>query len=538
MKKILSIFLAVLTLVSVVACGGEKPAQTTATKVTTSASTTSPKPTVPDELEAEEILAEALEKLGKTDALRVDTEANITVSASGMSTSTEFSSLFLASGLTGKNPVWSESLSSTAAGVDSTQIVNFKDGFYFVDAYGFKAKIKKDEASSEAYEPLGGDAASIIKPITLDYITAVSVKDGKTEIAADTMDEDALKTVFEAFLSEIETSFAENFKTQGYLTTLLVEGGKVNVLVGENGELLEYHIDMDTQLLIEEEFTLKPEYMTLKISYDFKFSEHGTAQPIKIPVISESSYASTSINEYPFSMVSEAFFAANKLSDLNLTTQTDITMNMGGVSVSLTTNGSFTAKDYFSTTPVFKETLYISTGYDKQSATVYFANGYYYIDSNGQKLKLSEAEYRALYGEDTKTDIVILPSDISFENSEISFDVETQKRTVTFYADGEDFKKNFAVQIESALTLIMGSTAAVTSYEVYYPEVSLTVTNSGKLENYSVYYYLDIVGVVNGAQVTVQAVIEENLHFNTFGEAVTVTPPTGYESYPTLGGNA
>ena len=201
------------------------------------------------------------------------------------------------------------------------------------------------------------------------------------------------------------------------------------------------------------------------------------------------------------------------------------------------TNGSFTAKDYFSTTPVFKETLYISTGYDKQSATVYFANGYYYIDSNGQTLKLSEAEYKALYGEDTKTDIVILPSDISFENSEISWDPNTQKRTVTFYADGEDFKKNFAVQIESALTLIMGSTAAVTSYEVYYPEVSLTVTNSGKLENYSVYYYLDIVGVVNGAQVAVQAVIEENLHFNTFGEAVTVTPPTGYESYPTLGGN-
>jgi hypothetical protein len=292
---------------------------------------------------------------------------------------------------------------------------------------------------------------------------------------------------------------------------------------------------MDTQLLIEEEFTLKPEYMTLKISYDFKFSEHGTAKPESIPA--ESTYASVSINEYPFAMVSDAFFAANKLSDLDISTHTDITMIMGGISVKMQTNGSFTAKDYFSTTPVFKETLYISTGYDKQSATVYFANGYYYIDSNGQMLKLSEAEYKALYGEDTKTDIVILPSDISFENSEISWDPNTQKRTVTFYADSEDFKKNFAVQIESALTLIMGSTAAVTSYEVYYPEVSLTVTNSGKLENYSVYYYLDIVGVVNGAQVTVQAVIEENLHFNTFGEAVTVTPPTGYESYPTLGGN-
>jgi hypothetical protein len=525
----------VLTLVSVVACGGKNPAETTATKVTTSASTTASAPTGPNELEAEELLADALEALEKTDALRVDTEANITISANGMSTSTEFSSLFLASGLTGKNPVWSESLSSTAAGVDSTQIVNFKDGFYFVDAYGFKAKIKKDEASSEAYEPLGGDAASIIKPITLDYITAVSVKDGKTEIAADTMDEDALKTVFEDFLSEIETSFAENFKTQGYLTTLLVEGGKVSVIVGENGDLLEYHVDMDTQLLIEEEFTLKPEYMTLKISYDFKFSEHGTAKPESIPA--ESTYASVSINEYPFAMVSEAFFAANKLSDLNLTTQTDITMNMGGISVSLTTNGSFTANNYFSTTPVFKETLYISTGYDKQSATVYFANGYYYIDSNGQKLKLSEAEYKALYGEDKKTDIVILPSNISFENSEIFWDEASKIRTVVFYTDGEDFKKNFGVPIESALTLIMGSTSAVIAYEVYYPEVSLAVTSDGKAESYSFSYYLDIIGVVNGAQVNVQALVEERIDFKNFGEPVTVTPPTGYESYPTLGGN-
>ncbi|MBQ8404059.1 MAG: hypothetical protein IJX55_06515 [Clostridia bacterium] len=536
MKKIIALLLFVCTLVSIAACGGEKPEVTTVTTVTTS--TTSPLPTEPDELEAEALIAEAIEKIKNTDSFKINTTALIVMSASGVKTETKLVSDFTVSGATTQKPVWRENATTTAVGEEETQNVFFKDGFYYVDAYGFKAKIKKDDAATNAFTPIGGDLEKIVKALSFDAITKVTVlNSGKIKITADPMDEATISTVFEDFISEIETSFTESFKTESNTVTFSADNGTAEIIIGADGALLEYHVFFDTKFAITDVSTGEQQDLDIGISYGLIFSEHGEAEVEELGSAANE-YVSTSITGYPFALVSDAFFAANKLPDLDVSTSTSITMNMGGVSVWLEMNGNFTAKDYFSTTPIWKETVYLSTAYDKQATTVYFADGYYYIDSNGQKLKLSKAEYEALYGKDTKTDIVLLPGNISFENSEVYWDEEAKLRTVTFYAESDDFKKVFAAHVESALTLIMGSTSAVSAYEVYYPEVSLTVTQDGKVESYDFAYYLDIVGVVNGAQVSVQALVEESLHFNSFGEEVTVTPPSGYQDFPTLGDNA
>jgi len=171
------------------------------------------------------------------------------------------------------------------------------------------------------------------------------------------------------------------------------------------------------------------------------------------------------------------------------------------------------ANNFNTGSPLIRETGMVEiAGQSSAKTDFYFKNGYYYIstiDTEGKssQVKLSEEEYKAIYGEPDFTVIRMFGSS-DFENYEIAANEYTGNTEILFDINPEDFRLQFAQDIDNIKTLVVG-TYEVTNMEVYEPQVMATLTKNGKLSSYNVYYVLEMTAIINGKATTIICTVND-----------------------------
>ncbi len=524
MKKLIALSLALIAALSLSACAAEKTTQstlgtigtlasantgdTTGTQATTgtSASTATTgnisKPLNPTDEELLELADKALKDFRAADSFRSDVTCEMTMKY-GKTTTTENMSMQLLAKNLKTSPEWLKKSSTDDGYGKQESSVYFKDGYFYASKCGLRGKVF---ASDSAKEEFGYDKTfdSFIAEIPVGnaesvgintFLSSGIVKDEKVRNIV--INNKSNTVLLKEYYELIRSSFVSDDENVDIDVSFPEE--EVSVMVDNNGALKHYRATVTVNVAVSSGgVTVNT---NVKMLFSFNVKDLNGAVEVEAPE-SLDLYRGTTEKEFGYTFFNLAYEDLIEKSDLEASSSCSIGVQMSGVSMTINMGGRLWANNFNTASPILRETAMMEiVGQSSAKTDFYFKNGYYYIstmDAEGKstQAKLSEEEYKALYGAPDFTVIRMFGSR-DFESHEISANEYTGNTEILFAINPDDFKLQFAQDIDSIKTLVVG-TYEVTHIEVYEPQVMATLTKDGKLYSYTAYYVLEMTAIING----------------------------------------
>ncbi|MBQ8447847.1 MAG: hypothetical protein IJX27_02820 [Clostridia bacterium] len=519
MKKLISLLIAIALVLSFAACtdlnastsgttsttGSANNTGTTQTTQTTQATTTASttqttqttasEPVIPTKIEAAALVKKAIESFFAANSFEAVMDVNMTMGYGGMTVTNSVKSEVSASSLD-KTPVWRELCTMIEMGEAEVSEVYFANGSYYVSEYGFYGKVPNTAESEEAfgwkesYEMFLAEVpAKKGSTNTAAYINSVNVlPDGSVEISVDTLEE---AVMFSAIVDDLTESLVGEDE-DGVTTTVSAPKETVTIIIDKNGNLKQYSSVIE--LTVTASMQGFSQIMTITMDVDTEFEKIGEAVTVEAPAKPLEDYVETTKDRFAETFAKLAYDKFSEVKDLEAELYTYIEMDMGFATTEVEMMGKFYGKDYKGETPVVREMVKMTIGTADMTADMYYKDGFYYISSNGQMLKLTKDEYKELYGNeetDTNDEVLAYLESATSELSEIYLDSATGDRCILLYADEQTFELYFAKHIADTKKLLAGE-SATTNVLIYAPEISVTISKEGKLVSCYVAYYISM----------------------------------------------
>jgi len=528
MKKIISLILISIMLVSIAACN--TPAVTTAPTTQTTATTDNPEsPSDTTKESASKILSEAIDKFFKNDSMHAKITADLKISTNGVTSENEFSKELYGTSLS-TSPVWKSISSSTVVGKAEESETYFKDGKYYVSKYGFNAEIANSNSAEEEYGWKKTFEVFLEKAPSDSYITYYRVnEDGTTEIRINT----ARKAVmFDELFDGIKESFVGE-ETEDVSVSCNDPIEKAVVIIGADGGIVKYIADIEFPITVSS--GSQRQFITITTEAEATVENANGNVTVEAPKLALTEFVPTTAKDFNYSLAEFAYNKFLKNPDVDAGLYAYIGAQMSGVKVEVEMEGRFQGKDYMGETPVIRQRMLTLVSNTTQEADIYYADGYYYISTISKdmginsRVKLSREEYEAENGESESNELFTFFGNRDVKESDIAHDSQTGITEIYFELYTSNFPIVFAESIEAAQKIIVGE-SEVTHSSVSSPQILVTLDDKGEISSYAVAYTLNLKFILNGKEIFASSYIYEETNINST-ENVNVEVPSNLNSY-------
>ena len=549
MKKLIALSLALISAFSITACSAEKTTAstldktttgTTATTGTTGTTATTATTANLQNATAKDMLSfadEALANFRDADSFRSKVNCTMTMKY-GKITTTENMTMELSAKDLNTSPEWFRtSTTEDDYGAQENSSVYFKDGYFYATKCGLRGKIYGTES---AMAELGYEKTfdSFIAKLPVNNTEKVEVTSLRSSGAGRddkwwviTIDNKKSIVLLQDYYDLMTSSFLsadENVKVEVSAPT-----EKIVLTIRDDGTLISYRATISVDVTAFSGVASA----TTTIQTDFSFNVNDMNGDVTVEAPDDLTlYRGTTEKEFGYTFLDFAYQDFAEKSDVEASSSCSIGMQISGVNMTINMGGKLWANNFNTDYPIIRETAAMEiAGQSSAKTDFYFKNGYYYVsttDTEGKssQMKLSDEEYKALYGEPDFTVIRRFGS-LDFEDHEIYADSFTGNTEILFAINPGKFKFLFADDIDAVKTLAVG-TYEVTDMQVYDAQIMATLTKNGKLHSYTVYYVLELTAIVNGTPTTVVCTVNDVTTINST-ENVTVPEIPNISSFKT-----
>lgn len=558
MKKLIALSLALISALSITACSAKKTTgstqgtlgtldkitagttSTTGTKATTGTTSTTgttanlQNATVKDMLSFAE---EAIANFRDADSFRSSVTCTMTMKY-GKTTTTENMHMELSAKNLNTSPEWFRtSTTEDDYGTQESSSVYFNDGYFYATKCGLRGKIYGTES---AKAELGYEKTydSFIAKLPVNNAEKVEVssllssgagRDDKWWVI--TIDNKKSTVLLQDYYDLMTSSFVSDDESVKVDVSAPTE--KIVITVGEDGTLISYRATISVDVTA---FSGGASAKTT-VQTDFSFNVNDMNGDVTVEAPDDLTlYRGTTEKEFGYTFLDFAYQDFAEKSDVEASYSCSIGMHISGINMTINMGGRLWANNFNTGSPIIRETAAMEiAGQSSAKTDFYFKNGYYYVstmDAEGKssQVKLSEEEYKALYGEPDFTVITMFGSR-DFEDHDMSLNSYTGNTEIIFAINPDKFKLLFADDIDAVKTLAVG-TYEVTDMQVYDPQIMATLTKNGKIYSYTVYYVLELTAIVNGTPTTVICTVNDVTTINST-ENVTVPEIPNISSFKT-----
>ena len=407
---------------------------------------------------------------------------------------------------------------------EETRTVYSKDGFYYVSSSGLKTKYEHSKETDESFNAVSS-ISSMIKSVPERAISEIREDEKTIYITVELTKEDAL-SLFDDILDDVEENYVLENIEKFESSQRIITSAKVDIAIDRDGYMKSYTPSITFSYMTPTDGVSA----VTKISYVYSVS-FLRDQEVKLnipegyenfPLYSEESLV--------YDTLSAAIEKTLALTDYSLTRYGTMEMEFSGMYTEILYRDDMYVKNEDSNSITLRETLQLQAFNALTYYDVYYENGFYYITTDTQtgkvpKYQIDEAPSELIKPVLTEAFVLINKDSVIESSSRVTEDSETE---FYFLLDETYFRLNFSSQIDTYLELL----GTVENPKITEPEVYIYVTEDGYISCYDVVYYLEGTLVSNGAKVNILTTIYDTFEFNAIGEDVTITPPTGYHSFP------
>ncbi len=549
MKKILSIFLTLSIIISVTACFGGKPDETTQTTQTTQTTTESTTATTEATTAvttypgmqkpstkggAAFLITNAKNKSvnQKSYCAEIFEEVTVTSNKSDLNYNGVFEADFNVLSKTEYSVNVKESIGINGETLTSNSKLYAKDGFYYLSESGINAKYESNE-ENDAELNIISEISEMIKSIPEKSISEITEDEKNIYITVD-LKKDNSYSIFNDILSSMEESIAAMSEILSIETQRIITSAKVDIAVDRDGYLKSYTPSITFSYMTPTDGVSS----VTKISYVYSVSFFRDKEvALDIPEGYES-FPLYSEENIAFETLSAAIDKTLALTDYNVTQFGSIYMEFSGISTEILYRSDMAVKGENTDGIVFRETLQFQAFNNLLYSDIYYENGYYYMTSGTDTGKISkdqiEDDPNELIKNLLKESLVLVSKDGTTQIEIQPDPIEENVTELHFVLDETYFRLNFSAQIDSYIELIG---LDIKDMVISEPELYVYVTEDGYIDYYEVSYYLDGTMVSAGQEIAVSLLIYDGFEYTAIGEEATVTPPTGYKSFPSTNVN-
>lgn len=543
MKKIISLFLALSILICLTACFGgqenttEPSATTVTTQTTTEATTATTEATTvattypgiqkPSTKAGAIVLfsnAKYKSTKQKSYSAEIFEEITVTSNKSEMNVSATSENDFNIISDSEYSILMKETMSFNGESAAFTSNIYAKDGFYYFSEAGVNLKYESTEETDAEFD-LRSDLSDRIKSVSEHSISQITEDENAIYITSD-LKKDNSYSIFDEILTEVEASIESLADILSVETQRIITSAQVVIAIDRDGYLKSYSPSITFSYMTPTDGVSA----VTKISYVYSVS-FLRDQEVKLnipegyenfPLYSEESLV--------YDTLSAAIEKTLALTDYSLTRYGTMEMEFSSMYTEILYRDDMYVKNEDSNSITLRETLQLQAFNALTYYDVYYENGFYYITTDTQtgkvpKYQIDEAPSELIKPVLTEAFVLINKDSVIESSSRVTEDSETE---FYFLLDETYFRLNFSSQIDTYLELL----GTVENLKITEPEVYIYVTEDGYISCYDVVYYLEGTLVSNGAKVNIFTTIYDTFEFNAIGEDVTITPPTGYQSFP------
>ena len=544
MKKIISLFLALSILICFTACFGgnentatEPSATTVTTQTTTEATTATTEATTvattypglqkPSTKAGAIVLfsnAKYKSTKQKSYSAEIFEEITVTSNKSEMNVSATSENDFNILSDSEYSILMKETINFNGESVELTSNIYAKDGFYYFSEAGVNLKYESTEETDAEFD-LRSELSDRIKSVSEHSISQITEDENAIYITSD-LKKDNSYSIFDEILTEVEASIESLADILSVETQRIITSAQVVIAIDRDGYLKSYSPSITFSYMTPTDGVSA----VTKISYVYSVS-FLRDQEVKLnipegyenfPLYSEESLV--------YDTLSAAIEKTLALTDYSLTRYGTMEMEFSSMYTEILYRDDMYVKNEDSNSITLRETLQLQAFNALTYYDVYYENGFYYITTDTQtgkvpKYQIDEAPSELIKPVLTEAFVLINKDSVIESSSRVTEDSETE---FYFLLDETYFRLNFSSQIDTYLELL----GTVENPKITEPEVYIYVTEDGYISCYDVVYYLEGTLVSNGAKVNILTTIYDTFEFNAIGEDVTITPPTGYQSFP------
>lgn len=547
MKKITAIFLTLALIISIVACGNEKnlPEETTGT--TETAATTTEKAATETTVETTAATTKPsgiLKPSSKGSAAFLITNAKNKIKMLKSYVAELYSELNIQTTVTGEvitdvrtktynivsDSEFSSDLKAEFGGAEYTSKVYATDEYYYVSEFGSNAKYEKSEESDAAYDDRNL-LMDKMKFLPENAISEIGEREDAVIITAE-LDKDRALSIFKDTFEEIENSI--NLDDEEVLESAqkVITSTKVIIEVDRNGYMKSYTLSINFSYLIPTDGVSA----AVKVAYVYSVSFDLDKEPVLDIPEGYEDFPLMTYENLPYQIVNSAIEKTLGLDDFAINEYGYVAMNFMGMSTSVKKGSSIAVKALSSETPVFRLSSATEALDQTEYLDIYYENGYYYINNNGTAQKVSKTEVDDEFSMSLLRDylsVTLLPvSEGAATETSIS-PMEDGKTEIYFALSETYFILNYAGEIYDSMGEISADNITISA-----PELYVYVNENGFVEYYEISYCVQATTIINGVETEIYILAYEAVEFTAYGEDVTVTPPTGYQTYPSSNTNA
>lgn len=548
MKKLIALFLTVSLLISIVACGNkneittdttlsteatvETTASTDATTQTeeTTQTTVATEPSIVPETNADAaaLISDAIDALDDMKTLVSTQFLSMKMGSSALNYYQNYSSeTVLNEASENSFSISSTMISSDDEGSSESTRKLYCDGeYYYVTEYGASVAYAVNDETKEEF-----GSTKIIVEIPEKSITSIKEENDVIVITAE-LDEATASEAFSEFLPSITEIISEITEE----TPTFVRAS-VTVKINKDGYIVSYEPEFA--------FSFSTKYDSVTIPFEFELNcciniEHGKEVSVEIPE-NHKDFPVITLEEFPYYLANSAIEKTLVLDNVDVQNDKYISMQLMGVTSEIEQFTALTAARLGTDGVTLRQQSLLSYLGSDYEIDVYYENGYYYISQDGETMKLSESDMEATDStmamskytlkELVGTSVLTVPN-LKAETTDVS-DFEDGTTEVYFYIDETTFGIEFSGHIYDTIEYLFGE-EPVEDLTLYYPEIYVYVTSDGYIDCYDISYYVEFTTKVNGTKVSVLVLVYDTTYFTNPGADVTVTPPDGYQYYPSL----
>ena len=228
-----------------------------------------------------------------------------------------------------------------------------------------------------------------------------------------------------------------------------------------------------------------------------------------------------------FEIIHEALKKTDALDTMNAEMQMDISISMADQTLEMPMSVIYKAKDMNSGSPVIQSQISTSVMGQSTQIDMYQEGNWAYITAQGQNFK-ADISAGNPYDQTGSFDNIMmdLPENLLANLPMVQNPDGSQ--TLTLSIPNEAFAEIYGDMLESINSST--GTGSATSLSIKDATVKITVAN-GYLAEYSMSFSMDmtVTGVETNSSITAGII------FHNPGQDVVITPPAGYQDYPTMG---
>ena len=409
---------------------------------------------------------------------------------------------------------------------EETRTVYSKDGFYYVSSSGLKTKYEHSKETDESFNAVS-NISSMIKSVPERAISEIREDEKTIYITVELTKEDAL-SLFDDILDDVEENYVLENIEKFESSQRIITSAKVDIAIDRDGYMKSYTPSITFSYM---KATGGVSDVT-KIAYVYSVSFFRDKEvTLDIPEGYES-FPLYSEEDIFFNILADAVDKTLSLEDYSVSEYGKVDMYISGISTYVTYRSDMAVKGENSASPVFRQSTAVEVFEQLSISDIYYENGYYYIRSGNQTVKISQNQVGdeinvGIIKDSLKNAILPITKDGAAEFTVAP--AQGNRTCLQFTLDETYFRLHFGGYVIEFLGLL---DLGIEDMVITSPQIRVFLAEDGYIDYYEVTYTIEGTTEKDGVEMNINMSITDLYNFTARGEDVTVTPPTGYKSFP------